>query len=245
MTSPARETAVETRGSGSSLELSSVVAGYGRITVLRKVDLSVPAGSVVALVGANGAGKTTLMRVASGLLRPTSGTVRIAGREVTDVSAHKRARSGLCLIPEGRGIFRGLTVRENLRLAVPPWLDGSGIDRAVAAFPILGKRLGQTAGTLSGGEQQMLAMARAYLSEAKVILCDELSIGLAPIVLDQIFDSLRQLAAEEISLLIVEQYVHQVLALADTAYVLVRGEVAWHGPSADIDGKLLVESYLS
>lgn len=228
----------------ASLELSSIVAGYGRTTVLHEIDLVVPRGSVIALIGANGAGKTTIMKVAVGLLRPTAGSVRLEGREVTRLPANKRSRQGVCLIPEGRGIFRALTVRENLRLSRPSALAGSGLDRAVGAFPVLGRRLGQLAGTLSGGEQQMLALARAYLSEPTVILCDELSIGLAPVILDQIFESIRNLAAEGVSVVIVEQYVHRVLTMADTAYVLVRGGMAWSGPAADVDEQLLVDSYL-
>ena len=227
------------------LELSSIVAGYGRTTVLHGIDLSVPPGTVVALVGANGAGKTTIMRVAAGLLRPTSGTVRLDGVDVTRLPAEQRARRGICLIPEGRGIFRGLTVKENLRLSVPPWARSTGLDRALSAFPVLGRRLGQTAGTLSGGEQQMLAVVRAYLSDPKVILCDELSIGLAPVVLDQIFESIQVLVGEGISVVIVEQYVHRVLGMADLASILVRGEMAWRGPAAAVDERLLVESYLT
>ena len=226
------------------LDLESIEAGYGKVTVLRDVHLSVPRGAVVAMLGANGAGKTTLMKVVTGLLPCSRGTVRLDGADVTGMPTHKRVERGICLIPEGRGIFRGLTVRENLRLSIPPKQKGVDIEPAVTAFPVLGERATQLAGTLSGGQQQMLAIARAYLSDPKVILCDELSLGLAPILLDEIFNSIRQLAARGISIVIVEQYVRRVLALADSAYILVRGGIRWNGPASNVDDDLLVESYL-
>jgi branched-chain amino acid transport system ATP-binding protein len=226
------------------LRLASIEAGYGKVTVLRDVNLSVPRGAVIALIGANGAGKTTLMKVATGLVRCSRGSVEIDGSDVSGMATYKRVERGLCLIPEGRGIFRGLTVRENLRLSIPPGRKGVDIEPAVAAFPVLGERRNQLAGTLSGGQQQMLAIARAYLSEPRVILCDELSLGLAPILLDGIFNSIRSLATSGISIVIVEQYVRRVLALADSAYILVRGQIRWNGPASDVDDELLVESYL-
>ncbi|HEV3309973.1 MAG TPA: ATP-binding cassette domain-containing protein, partial [Chloroflexota bacterium] len=158
------------------LELVDVSAGYAGSKVLHGVNLSVPESSIVALVGANGAGKSTLLRVASGLLRPTSGDVVLDGTSVTQFDPHERVKRGLCLIPEGRGIFRSLTVRENLELQVPPWVSGGGIDLVLKAFPVLEQRLSQIAGSLSGGEQQMLALGRAYLSNPKVILLDEVSL---------------------------------------------------------------------
>src|SRR5262245_19861497 len=172
------------------LTLDNVVAGYAETTVLRGVSLTVPESSVVALLGANGAGKTTLLRVASGLLRPTAGTMTLDGTDVTSWHPHQLASRGVCHVPEGRGIFRTLTVRENLSLQA-----GSGgkdsLERAVHAFPRLGERLGQTAGTLSGGEQQMLALARSYIAEPKIMLLDEVSMGLAPKIVDEIFEFLR------------------------------------------------------
>jgi branched-chain amino acid transport system ATP-binding protein len=153
-------------------------------------------------------------------------------------------KAGLCLIPEGRGVFRALTVQENLVLATPPWLKSGDFRKAFDAFPLLESRLGQVAASLSGGEQQMLAMARAYLSSAPVILCDELSAGLAPILLDQLFDSIRYLASTGVTVVIVEQYVSRVLQLAHLVYILVRGEVTWEGQAAMVDRELLARSYL-
>jgi len=233
-------------GSGPSmLHLESVEAGYGTTVVLRDIDLRVPAGSVVALLGANGAGKTTSLRIASGLLRPLSGHVVFNGHDVTRMGASQRASLGMCLIPEGRGIFRHLTVSENLELFRPPWKPANGgLDAAISAFPVLGSRRNQIAGSLSGGEQQMLAVARAYLSGPKLILADELSMGLSPIVVDKIYASLQQLNTAGVGLLIVEQYVDRALAMADYVYVLVHSRIVWSGPAAEMDEALLTESYL-
>jgi branched-chain amino acid transport system ATP-binding protein len=230
--------------SPGGLQLAAVTAGYGGAPVLRDVSLQVPASSAVALLGANGAGKTTAMKVAAGLLRADSGSVLIGGNDVSNVPTHKRARRGLCLIPEGRGIFRSLTVRENLELQIPPWISDPDIGVAVDSFPILGKRLGQVAGSLSGGQQQMLALCRAYLSRASVVLLDELSLGLAPVVVDEIFESLAALRSGGVALLIVEQYVSRALLMADTADLLKRGEVAWHGPASELDEQTMAASYL-
>lgn len=226
------------------LELRGVTAGYERTTVLREVTLQVAPGTIVALLGPNGAGKTTLLRVATGLIRPTRGEVRLGDVDVTRKGSHARAAAGLCLIPEGRGIFRALTVKENLLLSVPPWRKGGGIERACEAFPILADRLRQTAGTLSGGQQQMLAVARAYLSEPKVVLLDEVSMGLAPLVVEEIFDSLQALAREGVSLLLVEQYVTRALALADHVYLLNRGEIGFSGSPEQLDEDELASRYL-
>lgn len=226
------------------LEISGVDAGYGQTVVLRSVDLRVRPGSVLALLGANGAGKTTTLRVASGLLRPSKGAVRLEGRDVTRAPAHKRAQGGLCLIPEGRGIFRSLTVRDNLELQVPPWAGIQTIEPAITAFPALGSRLRQVAGSLSGGEQQMLAMSRAYLSEPKVVLLDEVSMGLAPLVVDKIFESMGELAAKGVALVVVEQFVNRALELADHVALMRRGEVVWNGNAADLNEDALTSSYL-
>jgi branched-chain amino acid transport system ATP-binding protein len=227
-----------------ALELRGITAGYGRTTVVRDVSLTVRAGTVVALLGPNGAGKTTLLRAAAGLLRPTAGAVLVGGTDVTRSAPHERAWAGLCLIPEGRGIFPSLTVRENLTLSVPPWRNGASVDPALDAFPVLEERLGQTAGTLSGGEQRMLALARCYLAEPAVVLLDELSTGLAPRLVDQIFESLARLAGEGVSLLLVEQYVGRALDLADTVHLLSRGSVAFSGRAADLDEAAVLRGYL-
>jgi branched-chain amino acid transport system ATP-binding protein len=226
-----------------ALELRNVHAGYGKVPVLRDVTLTVPPASIVALLGANGAGKTTAMRVAAGLLAASSGQVLLAGEDVTGRPANQRTRRGLCLIPEGRGIFRSLTVRENLALQVPPWSENS-IDPAMAVFPVLRTRLNQVAGTLSGGQQQMLALARCYLSEPSVVLLDELSTGLAPLVVREIFETMSSLAATGIAMLIVEQYVSQALALAGTAYILNQGQVEYAGDPGQLSDVALLNSYL-
>jgi branched-chain amino acid transport system ATP-binding protein len=227
-----------------ALELRGVNAGYGATPVLRDVTIEVPPSRVVALLGPNGAGKTTTLRVASGLLRPTGGAVVVGGQEVNRTSPARRARLGVCLIPEGRGIFRSLTVRENLELLIPPWQKGANIDAAVEAFPVLGKKLRQAAGSMSGGEQQMLALSRAFLSAPKVVLLDEVSMGLAPVIVDQIFESLRALAATGVSIVLVEQYVNRALEMADTAYLMARGGIAWTGPAAGLDTDALTKAYL-
>jgi branched-chain amino acid transport system ATP-binding protein len=228
----------------TALELQGVTAGYGGATVLREVSLTVAAGTVTALLGPNGAGKTTLLKIAAGLLRPTKGSILINGHDVTRLPAFKRAEDGLCLIPEGRGIFRSLTVRDNLRVEIPPWRKGERIDAALDAFPILADRLDQTAGHLSGGQQQMLALARAYLSNPSLVLLDEVSMGLAPRLVDEIFDSLNQLAATGAALVVVEQYVQRALDLAGQVVVLNRGTVRYAGPAAELDESVLMSSYL-
>ncbi|ABW12373.1 ABC transporter related [Parafrankia sp. EAN1pec] len=227
------------------LELDRVTVGYGRSTVLRDVTLTVPAGSVVALLGPNGAGKTTMLRTAAGQLYPSAGTVALEGTEVTHQSPHERARAGLCLIPEGRGVFPRLTVWDNLALQVPPWRRGEGIEPALDAFPALRARLKQTAGTMSGGQQQMLALARCYLAKPAVVLLDEVSMGLAPRIIDQIFDALHTLATQGVAMLLVEQYVSRALDLADQIYLLDRGTISFSGPPAELDQDSLLRGYLT
>ena len=234
---------VATETSPHTLVLADVHAGYGRTQVLRGVTVAVPRGAIVALLGANGAGKTTLLRVASGLLRPSAGSVTINGTDRTRLSPAERAKAGLCLIPEGRGVFRSLTVRENLRLQVPPWAKDQSVDRALEMFPVLRKRLGQTAGTMSGGEQQMLALARAYLANPDVVLLDEVSMGLAPKVVEVIFDALRRLADSGASMLLVEQYVARALEMADQVVLLSKGHVVFNGPPDALDEDEVLGGY--
>jgi branched-chain amino acid transport system ATP-binding protein len=226
------------------LALEGVSAGYGGTTVLRDVSVEVPPGSVVALLGPNGAGKTTLMRVASGLVRPTAGTVRLTGSDVTRRPAAARARAGVCLIPEGRGIFPSLTVRENIAVLIAPRKRAEAIEEVVQAFPALRDRLDQVAGTMSGGQQQMVAMTRCYLAPAQVILLDEVSMGLAPLVVDEIYESIRTLADRGTALVIVEQYVDRVLAIADAVHVLNRGAVTFSGPPSSTSRDELMRKYL-
>jgi branched-chain amino acid transport system ATP-binding protein len=228
----------------SVLHLQDVTAGYGRTTVLRGVSLSVPAGKVVAMLGPNGAGKTTLLRVASGLLDVGQGQVMLGDADVTHRKPFERARDGLCLIPEGRGIFPNLSVRENLLLQIPPWAKSRSFDPALEAFPILRERLGQRAGSLSGGQQQMLALSRCYLCDPKVVLLDEVSMGLAPRVIDEIFEALHKLAGRGVSLLLVEQYVSRALEAADHIYLLSRGQIEFSGAPSELDEAELHRRYL-
>lgn len=225
------------------LELRGVEAGYGGSTILRGVDLVVPEQSIVALLGSNGAGKTTLLRVASGLLKPTTGRLKLRGSDVTGASAFALAAAGVCHVPEGRGIFSSLTVRENLQLQSPPRQEASSIERATSVFPRLGQRLDQVAGTLSGGEQQMLALARSYVQSPAVVLLDEVSMGLAPAVIDEIFDFLTTLAVAGAALLLVEQYVTRALAVADYVYVLAKGAVSFVGEPSELNEADVFNAY--
>ncbi len=222
------------------LELRGIEAGYGEHIVLRDISLTVQPGTVVAVLGPNGAGKTTLLRVASGLLRPFAGAVLLGGEEVTRARPYARARRGLCHIPEGRGIYPTLTVRENLVLHAHQGEEAAALERATSAFPVLGEKLRQPAGQLSGGQQQMLSLVRAYLTSPRLVLVDEASMGLAPVVVDQIFAFLGQIAASGTALLIVEQYVNRALALADTVYVLNKGGVVFTGKPGEITDDLFV-----
>lgn len=213
----------------SSFAAEQVTAGYGPVTVLRDVTLVVPGGSVVALLGPNGAGKTTLLRVASGLIGSTAGGLRLGDVDVTGWSSDALARAGICHVPEGRGIFRNLSVRENLVLQARPGEEREAAMLAIDAFPRLGDRIDQVAGTMSGGEQQMLALARAYVRRPSVILLDEVSMGLAPKVVDEIFAFLDRLRAADVTLVLVEQYVSKALAICDYVHVLSRGSVSFVG----------------
>jgi branched-chain amino acid transport system ATP-binding protein len=229
-----------------ALELRSVDAAYGGMKVLFGVDLRVPAGSVVALLGANGAGKTTTLRVASGLLRPGAGRVVLRGQDLTGAGPRALARRGLCLIPEGRGIFPSLSVRENLVLQTH--LRGRRAmaevqERAFSAFPRLFERAEQVAGTLSGGEQQMLALSRALTTEPSVLLLDEISMGLAPLIVEELFTVVRTLATQGISIVMVEQLVADAMEIADYVVLLNQGIVTDVGQPVDVDDRL-VASYL-
>jgi len=221
-----------------ALELRDVHAGYGQIEVLRGVDLVVPAASVVVLLGANGAGKTTTMKVVDGRHRHRSGCVHVAGQHLSGPASGKLARAGLCSIPEGRGIFPNLTVEENLRLVTyaREHLSASEVEaRAFERFPVLSKRRRQLAGTMSGGEQQMLAMARAVVTDPALLLVDEPSMGLSPLVVGQVYDVVGQLAADGMAVLLVEQFARTALAVADYAAVVAHGRVRAFGEPADME----------
>src|SRR2546421_9428373 len=218
------------------LRLEDVHAGYGSVEVLRGVSLRVPAGSAVALMGANGAGKSTLLKVVAGLVRPSAGRILLDGQPVEGTSPHTRSRLGVCLVPEGRGIFRDLTVEENLTMFATHKSVKDVVEYATEFFPALRDRLRQPAGRLSGGQQQMVAVSRALVSEAKVIMADELSVGLAPVIIDEIYEAVAALRSQGKSLLIVEQYVDRALAVVDDIYVLHKGRIAFVG-----DPKLAIE----
>jgi len=225
------------------LELDGITAGYGDAAVLRDVCLTVPTGSKVALIGPNGAGKTTLLRVASGLLLPQRGCVLLDGDDLTGRRPDDLAARGICHVPEGRGVFPNLTVSENLRLFARPGEDAEAQERAVDAFPRLGERLNQLVGTMSGGEQQMVALARAYVRQPRIVLLDEVSMGLAPKVVDEIFVFLDRLAAEGASLLLVEQYVTRALAIADFVFLLAKGQVNFVGEPSELAGDDIFTRY--
>lgn len=226
------------------LELRRIRASYGSIQVLHGVDLSVPPGSVVALLGPNGGGKSTTMKVCAGLLAPTGGELRMAGRTVNGISAQQAARLGICSIPEGRGIFANLTVAENI------WVStGTGASRraleevAYGRFPVLGRRKTQLAGSMSGGEQQMLALSRALGVDPVVLLLDELSMGLAPMIVTQMYETVAQLVEEGISVLVAEQFARAVLPIAHSAALMQQGRVVATGDPARIEEQLS-SSYL-
>jgi branched-chain amino acid transport system ATP-binding protein len=228
-----------------ALELRGIRAGYGRLTVLRDLDLVVPAGSVVALLGPNGAGKSTTLAVASGKLRPTAGHLHVAGHHVNGASPAALARAGVCRIPEGRGVFPNLTVAENLRLVtyVGRVRQAEVEEQVYARFPRLHQRRSQLAGSMSGGEQQMLAMARALVTQPGLLLLDEISMGLAPMVVAELYDVVRQLAADGISVLLVEQFAQTALAVADYAALMTGGRVVRSGRPSDV-AAFLNETYL-
>jgi branched-chain amino acid transport system ATP-binding protein len=207
--------------------------------VLHGVDLTVPVGSVVALLGPNGGGKTTTLKVIAGQMAPTGGCVHIAGRHVNGANPDALARIGVCTIPEGRGIFPNLTVKENLRMATYSGRSFSEVESiAYERFPRLGERRGQLAGTMSGGEQQMLALARGLAVNPSLLLLDELSMGLAPIIVEQLYEIVAQVATTGVSILVVEQFARTVLGVADYAAIMLHGRVVSVGQPADLEDEL-------
>jgi branched-chain amino acid transport system ATP-binding protein len=227
------------------LQLDGLSAGYGAVEVLWEVGLEVGDNEVVALVGSNGAGKTTLLRAVSGLVPPTAGDVRFDGNSLAGLRPEEIVTRGVAHVPEGRRLFSGLTVRENLMAGGYAHPDGADLERAVALFPRLGERMGQVAGSLSGGEQQMCAIARGLMSRPKLLMIDELSLGLAPKLVDQIIDRLEDVAAQGTSLLVVEQDVDAALRVASRGYVLENGRIAASGSSAELsDDPRVREAYL-
>ena len=226
------------------LEFVGVRAGYGIIDVLHGVDLKLFPGEVVALLGPNGAGKSTTLSVASGQIVPSAGTLMIAGREINGVRPDALARAGVCLVPEGRGIFPNLTVDENLRMMT--YAGGSFKEvqeRAFSQFPRLRERRKQVSGTLSGGEQQMLATARALATDPALLMLDELSMGLAPLIVEELYSNIGELAKAGLSILIVEQFAQAVLGVADRAAIMLHGRVDRVGAPTEI-AQELAEAYL-
>ncbi|HET7326942.1 MAG TPA: ABC transporter ATP-binding protein [Nocardioidaceae bacterium] len=230
-------------GPGVELSLEQVHAGYGPVEVLHGVDLQVPRGAVTALLGANGAGKTTTMAVISGTLPVRAGAVRWAGQVVNRVATYDRAHAGMVLIPEKRGIFPDLTVRDNLAIFAHGGPHDDDFTPAYDAFPVLRGRLAQGAGSLSGGEQQMLAMSRALLRKPRLLLLDEISFGLAPRITAQLFEVVAELARQDTTVLLVEQYLGEALRMADVVYVLARGEVAFAGEPAELAHRKALPGY--
>jgi branched-chain amino acid transport system permease protein len=234
----------EVRQVAPALELRDVRAGYGSIDVIFDVSLAIRPGEVYALLGPNGAGKSTTLQVASGQLTPSAGTVTIGGRPVKGGSTDRLARNGVCVIPEGRGVFPNLTVTDNLRMATYAGTPFSAVlERAFARFPRLAERRRQVAGTLSGGEQQMLAMARALAVDPQVLMIDELSMGLAPRIVEELYEIVARIAEEGRSLLIVEQFAHEVLRIADVAGLMINGRIESVGTPAEIN-EVLEAAYL-
>ncbi|WP_395690889.1 ABC transporter ATP-binding protein [Nocardioides sp.] len=217
------------------LEVVDLHAAYGRIEVLRGVDLRVPKGAVMALLGPNGAGKSTLVKVVSGQKQPTSGDVHLGGVHVSGAAPEELARLGLCTVPEGRSVFPNLTVEENLTLMSYAGVPIQAVhDTAYSYFPRLHQRRHQLAGTMSGGEQQMLAMSRALASDPALLLLDELSMGLAPLIVDELYDTVAQIAASGVSILCIEQFARTALRVADYAAVMTGGRVVATGEPAEI-----------
>jgi len=221
------------------LTISSLVAGYGKVQVLHGISIEVPKGQVVTLIGSNGAGKTTTMRAVSGMIAPTAGEITLNGQRIDGLESYTIARRGLAHSPEGRRVFATMTVADNLTLGAFPRLSGSrprgdvagDLERALELFPRLKERREQLAGTLSGGEQQMLAMARATMLDPEVVLLDEPSMGLAPILVDEVFRIIARLKERGVTMLLVEQFAAAALAVADYGYVLENGRISVHGPA--------------
>ena len=220
------------------LDVAGLCAGYGDVPVLRGIDLSIPAGSITALIGANGAGKTTLLRTISGIIPTEAGTIRYDGRDIVGMPPQDIVRAGLVQVPEGRRLFSEMTVFENLLVGSSSPAARRKRDENLAMvlelFPRVRERRAQRAGTLSGGEQQMVAIARALMASPRLLLLDETSLGLAPIVVDEIFVAVRRLAAQGLTILVVEQNTALALEVADHGYVLEQGHFAIEGPAASL-----------
>lgn len=230
------------------LKIKQLAAGYGNIKALKNIDLVVPKGSIVSLIGANGAGKTTAMKVIMGLIKPDSGQILFKGQNISGIATHKIVSSGLALVPEGRNILSRMTVLENLEMGACQRRDNEVQDdmkRIFRRFPILEERKAQLGGTLSGGQQQMLAIGRALMARPELLLLDEPSMGLAPLVVADIFKVIQEINQEGTTILLVEQNVRQALKIAQHAYVLETGKMVLHGEARDIaNNPRVMEAYL-
>ncbi|CAN5216809.1 ABC transporter ATP-binding protein [soil metagenome] len=235
------------------LTITNLFAGYGKVQVLHGISIEVPKGKVVTLIGSNGAGKTTTMRAVSGMIAPTAGEITLNGKRIEGMGSYHIAKLGLAHSPEGRRVFATMTVTDNLILGAFPRLTGSrpkgdvaaDLERALELFPRLKERRMQLAGTLSGGEQQMLAMARAVMLNPEVVLLDEPSMGLAPILVAEVFRIIERLKSEGVTMLLVEQFAAAALAVADSGYVLENGKISVHGPAAKLrDDPAVKAAYL-
>ncbi len=227
------------------IEISGVRAAYGRIEVVHGVDLSIPAGSVFALLGPNGAGKSTLLKVISGRMAPTSGTVAIGGLDLKKPTPEALAKLGVCAIPEGRGVFPNLTVRDNLVMWSFKGVSVAEVEAvAYDRFPKLKERRRQLAGTLSGGEQQMLAIARALVGDPKVLLLDEISMGLAPLIVAELYELVGQVASRGVTVVLVEQFVTTAVSVATDAAIMLHGGIHAVGSPAEM-GEIATKAYLA
>ncbi len=231
------------------LAIRDLSVHYGPIEALKGVSIDVAQGEIISIIGANGAGKTTLLRTISGLLRPSSGTIRFEGKEIGGTATHAIVRSGLVQVPEGRMVLAKLSVLENLQAAAGVRPDKANVprdlDRVMDRFPILRERAKQLAGTLSGGQQQMLVIARALMARPKLLLLDEPSLGLAPVIGSQVFAIISEIRREGVTILLIEQNAKRALAIADRAYVLELGTLVLEGPAAEVAGHpKVIEAYL-
>ncbi|MGH9097312.1 MAG: ABC transporter ATP-binding protein, partial [Acidimicrobiales bacterium] len=224
------------------LQVQGLDVRYGGSQALFEVSIDVRPGTVLAVLGVNGAGKSTLARAVAGLVPAAAGRVTFDGQDITGWPAHLTRRLGLTYIPEGRGIFPGLSVTDNLKMAVggePRHERSTAIERAIAKFPALGARKSQRAGSLSGGEQQMLALARALAVSPKLVIADELSLGLAPLMAESVFKSIEEARRSGITIVLSEQFVHRALSMADNCVILARGRVGWSGPASEAGHEVL------
>jgi len=222
----------------SILELREISSGYGEVQILWGASLKLEEGNLTALVGANGAGKTTLLRTVMGLLRPWEGSIWFDGQDVSNIPAYKKADLGLVMVPEGRQLFTDMSVAENLEMGASPVRARNNVaqnlEKIYTLFPRIKERADQNAGTLSGGEQQMLAVARGLMAEPRILIFDELSLGLAPVLVLSLFENLLELKKTGLTMLLVEQNVQMALAVSDYAYVLARGKVEMEGASKEL-----------